>query len=227
MIKQDLINDTLESDPKYHNWINEMKKQILPQKTKDTHENEVNINPQKYIPYMIQMNILLEQKELKGFQFFPLRTEIVPKYIPLDTASVVELLIENGTKYKSKLTECQDEIWSKILNLDSKVFSKKNYVFDYSIMTNGYDVSIRFINNKYVEKKIKINEIKQTAQKAAKKEYKGMSQIEVNKIKIERDNKQKEIKKQILSKLAEQKREFKKKNKRGTGRNKKKYGCRI
>ena len=48
---------------------------------------------------MIWMNVELEKIEGKMFQFMPLRTDIVPKYIPIDTKSLVEIFAKNKNDY--------------------------------------------------------------------------------------------------------------------------------
>lgn len=44
------------------------------------------------------MYVELEKNEAKSFQFFPLRSSIIPKYILLDTASLVELFFLKNIK---------------------------------------------------------------------------------------------------------------------------------
>ena len=39
------------------------------------------------------MNIQLEKIDAKMFQFMPLRTDIIPKNIPLDTKSLIEIFV--------------------------------------------------------------------------------------------------------------------------------------
>lgn len=40
------------------------------------------------------MNIELEKIEGKMYQFMPLQTDIIPKFIPLDTKSLIEIFVE-------------------------------------------------------------------------------------------------------------------------------------
>jgi hypothetical protein len=44
---------------------------------------------------MIYMCFELEKLETKSFQFFQLRTDIVVKYICIDTKSIVEIFVKN------------------------------------------------------------------------------------------------------------------------------------
>ena len=111
--KKDLLNNTLESNEKYHNWINLHKDKILPKLDKNTeYQSDINNDPQKYIKYMIYMNIELEKIGTKQFQFFPLITEIVPKYCTFDTKTLIELfIVQNKKKYLDDISSYKDEIW--------------------------------------------------------------------------------------------------------------------
>ncbi len=112
--------------------------------------NEENISkinfPQKQIKY-------------KFLQFFPLRTSCVPKYIPIDTGSVAQLLCTDNMKYKytQNTTHYKNEVWNKYFNIDPKYFKINNHTFSGEIRTDGVSVSILFICNKMLEKKIMNN----------------------------------------------------------------------
>ncbi len=94
----------------------------------------------------------LEKREIKMFQFFPLRTNIIPKYIPIDTTSIIELFItEHKNDYLTDVENCKDEIWNKYFKLDDKIFKQKNYTFDYKISTDCIGVSIQLLHNSFVE----------------------------------------------------------------------------
>jgi hypothetical protein len=94
------------------------------------------------------MNEILEQLEFKLFQPMALRTNIVPKYITVDTLILIRLFGEHGTK--QKLSEAVNEnkypVWNEIFNLDLKVFKKKHYDFAYMIQTDGIGTSLLFIH---------------------------------------------------------------------------------
>ena len=44
---------------------------------------------------MIYMCLEIEKLETKSFQFFPLRTDIIVKFIPIDTKSIVEIFVKS------------------------------------------------------------------------------------------------------------------------------------
>ena len=57
--------------------------------------------------------------ETKSFQFFPLRTDIVPKFIPIDTKSLIELFIdEDKNFYLLDIENKKHELWNKYFKLD-------------------------------------------------------------------------------------------------------------
>ena len=59
---------------------------------------------------MIYMCLEIEKLETKSFQFFPLRTDIIVKYVPIDSKSIIEIFVKkdkgkilsNIEKYKKK-----------------------------------------------------------------------------------------------------------------------------
>jgi len=181
LIKEDLLNNTLNSLQKYHEWINKHKVNIFPKDFKDSYQFDIQHNPQNYLKGMIYMCVELEKLETKMFQFFPLRTNIIPKYIPIDTKSIIELFIkENKKEYLTNVDKYKVELWNKLFKLNDKIFKQKNYVFDYRISTDCVSVSIQLLNNSYVEKeqqkktnmKNKKNELKKKHAKICHKKKK-------------------------------------------------------
>ena len=57
VVKNDIINETLLSDPKYHSWLNENRYKIVPQEYDTSYYYDVKANPQRYLKYMIFMNL--------------------------------------------------------------------------------------------------------------------------------------------------------------------------
>jgi len=152
-LKQDLINNTNVCEQnEFNEWAKEHKSKILPEQFENSYEHDIQLNPQKYLKYMLKMNKYLEENKTKCFQFFPLRTNIVPKYIQLDTRSLIDIFVKkNKLEYYKKLNEKKNELWNKYFKANHKIFRKKNYSFDYCILTDGYCASVRLINNKYVK----------------------------------------------------------------------------
>lgn len=113
-VKNDLINNTLNSDQKYHQWINEKRRELLPENYNRSYYYDINGSPQKYLKYMFNINKELEKLEGKQIQFFPLRTNIYPKYIPLDTKALIDLFIKNKRKYLNSIEFYKEDVWRSI-----------------------------------------------------------------------------------------------------------------
>jgi hypothetical protein len=133
-IKQDLINNTMLSNQKYHIWINLHRNNIIPNNIINSLDYDITNYPQKYIKPMIYMCLEIEKIGTKSFQFFPLRNNISPKYIPLDNKSIVELFIdEDKNTYLNDIEGYKDLLWTKYFNMNDNAFRQKNYSFDYRI----------------------------------------------------------------------------------------------
>lgn len=116
---------------------------------------DLQTNPQRYLPCMLFMALEMEKMGAKLFRWFPLRTNCVPKYIPIDTTALIELFITDGrkTEMKNHVRQYRDEVWGKVFNFDCKAFhSSQKYVFDYFIETNGHTVSVRKLRKDLVDK---------------------------------------------------------------------------
>ena len=155
------------------------------------------------------MCLELERMECKSFQFFPLQTNCIPKHIQLDTKALVELFVDttkhqklldvwiktetsNKPKNKTKvgLYSCLESnkefIWDEFFNISQ---TRNNYAFDYTIITDGYSVSLRFLHTNYVEaEKTKKNKMKE-----AKKALSGLTKEEKDTRKAEKETKLKEL----------------------------------
>jgi len=210
-VKNDLRNNTILCKPKYHQWLNKYRKIILPDNYDTSYEHDVQIYPQKYIPYMITMNILLENMGSPLFQFFPLRTDVVPKYCTIDTKTVIQMFMKNQGKFLENVELYKDYIWSEHFFTKHRIFKLKNFTFDNSISTDGYAVSIRFIHNSYIEGNKKKNKNKKEMKMKIKEMCENLSEIESDKLR-EKINKEKEeksqkIKSEYLLKIKERKKE--------------------
>ena len=203
-IKDDLVSLTndLNADEKYHNWIKEHKKHIVPNKPnfdKDSIYYDLHSNTKDYLKSFIYINIQLEKlndmlledtndvdnvKQIKLFNILPLRSNIIPKNICVDTCALISnFLGDEGTTthFKNyKKENNQFKLWNRVLKLDSKMFKKNNYEFNYMIRTDGISVGILFIrkdnqgmplkyynpnnkpteNTKYIEKEIITDELR-------------------------------------------------------------------
>ena len=149
-IKTDILNvkdSNFVSDDNFHAWIKKQKSLILPKKTfaKDSVHYDLQVSPFDYLPGMIFMMKEVEKTGQTMFNVFPLRNEIIPHHMTVDTTSLVHMLIEKGkTKYlgKGKLKKNEDKIWEFFFKTDLKCFNKKNYKFHHMIHTDGISCSI-------------------------------------------------------------------------------------
>lgn len=203
-VKDDLVSLTndLKADEKYHNWIKEHKIYIIPNKTnfdKDSIYYDLKSNTKDYLKSFIYINIQLEKlnnkllentedidkiKQIKLFNVLPLRSNIIPKNICIDTCALISnFLGDESTSIHLKNYKKEDnqfKLWNRFLKLDNKIFKKNKYVFNYMIRTDGISVSILFIklgnnglpltynnpnnkpeeNTKYIEKEIITDELR-------------------------------------------------------------------
>jgi hypothetical protein len=159
VVKNDILNGSLKSNVKFHNWINEYRYKIVPENFEVSYYYDIKATPQKYLKYMIFMNIELEKIEGKMYQFFPLQSSIIPRHIQMDTKSIIELLVDKGKKeYLDNIELNKEFLWDKYFNITQKI---KDYKFDNTIITDGYATSLRFIHNDYIEgEKIKKEKMK-------------------------------------------------------------------
>lgn len=157
------------------------------------------------------MCLELEKIEKKSFQFFPVQNNTIPKYIQVDTKALVELfvntekhqklldvwiteekLVDEGkpkNKTKGDLFNCLEQnkefIWSTFFNITQ---TRKNYIFDYNIITDGYATSLRFLHNNFVE----VEQVKKDMKKRGKKALQGLTKEEKDQIKEDKIQLQKE-----------------------------------
>ena len=210
-VKNDIINDAeiLTCDEKYHTWLNVNRYNIVPKNYDTSYFYDIKVNPQKYLKHMIFMNLQLEEANTKMFQFFPLQTHLIPRHIQIDTKSLVELLIDADKKqYFDNIETNKEKLWNTFF----KLHHMNKYVFDYTIITDGYSVSLRFLHTDFVNEE----RIKKDKMKNGKKLMKGLTeeekeikkqekQVQQNKLKEEnrkrrelQKKEKKEIKKEVL-----------------------------
>ena len=137
---------------------------IVPQRLfeKDSLRYDIQCHPQDYLPCMVYMMKYVESTGSSVFNVFPLRTDIVPKYIRIDTTTVVHLFVskENlGTKEefltKGNLVKRQADIWDAFFRTEKRCFSANGYTFNYMIETDGIACSILLVRKDMVGKRFK------------------------------------------------------------------------
>ena len=197
LVKNDLLENTLTSPKKYHKWITENKKNILPERDgKMSIQDDINLNPYKYTKYMLIINNKLQIDKKKQFQAIPLRTQINDKYAQIDTKTIEDIFTEVNTDIEA------NELWKKYFNLNK--FKIKNFSFNNLISTDGHSVSINFINDLQIEGKIKKHKAMSEGSKKSKDVFKNKTQDEIDKIKKEKKEREKNKKKEYQKRRNEQ-----------------------
>ena len=203
-VKNDIINDAeiLTCDEKYHTWLNGNRYNIVPKNYDTSYFYDIKVNPQKYLKHMIFMNLQLEEMNTKMFQFFPLQTHLIPRHIQIDTKSIVELLIDTDKKqYFDNIETNKEKLWNSFF----KLHHMNKYVFDYTIITDGYSVSLRFLHTDFVNEE-RINKDKM---KNGKKLMKGLTEEEKEIKKQEKQVQQNKLKEENRKRRELQKKEKK------------------
>ena len=165
-IKNDLLNvggKPYQSNHHYHKWIAEQKQHILPQRNKFEKNSvmyDLKCKTMEYFPCIIFMMKQVENDSESVNNVFPLRSEITPKYIRLDTTTLVNLLLrkEHGTKgfFKTngELKKNEDKIWKFFFRTERKMFHKTGFSFHHMVSTDGIGLSILLLRDDFVGKKL-------------------------------------------------------------------------
>ena len=150
ILKKDLYENTNNSINIFREWLLDNRNKIVPfyDSNNDNIYKILKNTPQICFKNMIYMNIELNKLNKKQFQFFPLQSNTILRNIQIDTNALLELF-EDKVSDAFKNIEIQKAIiWTKIFKLNHSI---KNYVFDYTIITDGYATALRFLNQDYVE----------------------------------------------------------------------------
>jgi hypothetical protein len=156
------IMELKETDTKFNEWKTTHLTNILPKDIKKSIHYDIKVRPFDYLKGMLYMNSVLEQMESKLFQPLPLRNNIIPKHIILDTASLINLFCpeknKEGKKVKkgdllSKVKDNQNEVWNNFLDLRNRIFKNKHYQFHNQIQTDGISCCLLFIRKDLKDKK--------------------------------------------------------------------------
>jgi hypothetical protein len=150
-----------ETDVLFDKWMKEHEDNILPQSIEKSVNYDVKVRPFEYLKGLFYMNSILEELENKDnkaklFQPLPLRSNIIPKHIVIDSASLVNLFCPEDCKkgdLLKNITKNQELIWSSLLRTDSKIFKNKHYQFHNQIQTDGISCSLLFIRKDLAGKK--------------------------------------------------------------------------
>lgn len=150
--KSDIVNRTNKYNIKMFDTLKHyILNNIYPsQLTDEPLQQQIDENPYSFLESMIKMSREIESKNQKTFNCFPLRKSCIPKYIKLDTTSIIHILFSDNmnkgyylTKNNTKIY--QDKIWSMFFRTERKMFKSKTHTFNNSIITDGFACSILLI----------------------------------------------------------------------------------
>jgi len=156
------IMELTDTNELFNDWKEMHLQNIIPENVKKSVYYDVKVRPFDYLKGMLYMNDLLEKQESKLFQPLPLRNNIIPKHIILDTACIINLFCpekdKEGNKIKkgellSNVKDNQNEVWSNLLNLNHRIFKNKHYQFHNQIQTDGISCCLLFIRKDLKDKK--------------------------------------------------------------------------
>ena len=167
-IKTDLLNVTegsknYKSHTMYHIWINQQKQFITPNKSTYKKNNivyDLMCSPFDYFPCMIIMMKQVEKEEQTISNVFPMRSEIIPKHIRLDTTTLVHLLMTKKQGIKSEyltkgnLKRNENKIWDFFFRTERKMFHKKYYEFHHMIETDGISCTLLLLRKDLIGKRL-------------------------------------------------------------------------
>ena len=151
-----------ETDEKFNEWKTTHLPNILPKNINKSIHYDIKVRHFDYLKGMLYMNSVLEKQENKLFQPLPLRNNIIPKHIILDTASIINLFCpekdKHGNKVKkgellSNVKDNQNEVWCNFFDLKNKIFKNKHYQFHNQIQTDGISCCLLFIRKDLKDKK--------------------------------------------------------------------------
>jgi len=154
--------DLSETDEMFSEWKQTHLPNILPTEIKKSIHYDVKVRPFEYLKGLLYMNSVLEKMESKLFQPLPLRNNIIPKHIIVDTASLINLFCpekdKDGNKVKkgellSNVKDNQHEVWSNFLDMKNKIFKNTHYQFHNQIQTDGISCCLLFIRKDLKDKK--------------------------------------------------------------------------
>ena len=216
-INSDIINNTFNSDLNYHDWIKENKLFIISEFNEKEYinlEKELELKTFSFIPYMLFINKNLEKNQSKKkYQIIPIRTNLTPKFIPINIDSFVDLLdskylLGNIKNYYHNDSKKGLILFDTYFNFTSKYIKniiKKGYKFSGLIQTNGYEIIFNFNSKSYDNKKNKFhligkNEIK-NIKELTKNVHKDEKEKFINDYNNNKNNKKKEKEKLLKENL--------------------------
>ena len=140
------LNDATLVPAEYQEWYDKYRAELYPLEINKSIAYDCECRPFAYIKHSIFINshfetmnlTLADDKKMRLFQPISLRNSLIPKYITLDTHAICDVF------KLSKLKDDKHEIWSKIFDLDAKIFRANRYQFNFTLQTDGVGASLLF-----------------------------------------------------------------------------------
>lgn len=157
IVRDDILakNSVIKSPEQYHEII-AILGNIFPDSGEENHYLGCCKRPMKYLEPMFFMAEILQSRQQKTLQAFPLRRSLIPANIPLDTSTLITLFFKDRkpSKLLKQVRNEKESIWGRLFHMNHRVLNKNNkFVFDYRIFTDGHSVSIQLIDKKDAPKK--------------------------------------------------------------------------
>ena len=164
-IFDDIMNNTDKTENEYKLWKDANKTFLIPEKIKKNVYYDLECSPQHYLFPLIYMSLKLEEKEKKLFQFCPLRKTLIPKYMNIDTKTLITMLFDTKKhkttqgKLLDKVNESKELIWKSLFDMEkiNKLMNPNKYIFNHMFSTDGVGCSLVFIRVDMKDKTIPQN----------------------------------------------------------------------
>lgn len=156
LLKHDIFNCTTTCQKKYYDILDTVNKMLprIPQTSNVI--KHVHKDPIAFLPMLIKFSIQIEKRGLSTINCFPLRKNITPKYITLDTTTLIYMLpIQNRQMYVKNISLLGDNIWDLFFRTEKKEFKSSTHVFNNQIITDGIGCSILLVQKEYKGQKIR------------------------------------------------------------------------
>jgi hypothetical protein len=161
-LKSDIYQSTDNCDPKFDNFKKNIREKVM-NNLNIKHclygdsKTKIKSDPHKLLSPLLKMSILGEflvrqklgddekDKMFNIINCFPLRKSNIPKYVKLDTVMLVQLFTENNKRfYFMNIRDQKEHLWKTYFKTGNKTFRKTNYVFNGSILTDGFTACVCF-----------------------------------------------------------------------------------
>jgi len=199
----------------YLKWANKHRSTMIPSTyTYGSFETDIHEHMYDYMRCGCYMNMYMQLNNESSYHISPLKTQIYPTCIKINTSALLCMFYDHIPENKYKIeyncqlnsiagnNELQEEIWNKIFKLKSNneyIYKLNGYRFNYEMTTDGYTANLNFITHKEFDKKEKKKENRKKARIESIKLKKELTAVEYTKymqkkhheqlIKIETDKK--------------------------------------